>query len=353
MVSGDNEGRKPGDVSLGEHTLVSSVQEQQSGNMTNSLNITTCSTRDMEQNCLAEPGRDPHQTPQLDDISLDETIFCRHVDAGRYLEQLDCLNCNETEEHTKSPEHPNEEVEMPKVKGSYVLGKVHGVGCAFTLDTGCNQTIISKQVYYRIPKGKRPKLHGQGLISQAGNNAPSIEVIGRGVFDLQLGPLKIPHRLLVVADISDQVLLGENLLREDKSLGLGDILYSENILRLGGKQIPLCMVNTPEHALHIVSVDDEIIPAMSEKLVDGFIERPDSDILGEDSMLVETNVAFRDRFGCLLTPVVVNTAGQVSTCVRVFNPFPQPVLIPGEVIMGELEPVEVLRVIKEKENVTR
>ena len=43
--------------------------------------------------------------------------------------------------------------------------------------------------------------------------------------------------------------------------------------------------------LHIVSVDDEIIPAMSEKLVDGFIEKPDSDIQGEDSMLVETNVA--------------------------------------------------------------
>ena len=110
------------------------------------------------------------------------------------------------------------------------------------------------------------------------------------------------------------------------------------------------MVSTLEHALRIVSVDDEIIPAMSEKLVDGFIERPEADIPGEDSMLVETNVAFRDRFGCLLTPVVVNTAGQVSTCVRVFNPFPQPVLIPGEVVMGELEPVEVLRVLKEKEN---
>ena len=46
----------------------------------------------------------------------------------------------------------------------------------------------------------------------------------------------------------------------------------------------------------------------------------------------------------------MNTAGQVSTCVQVFNPFPQPVLIPGQVIMGELESVEVLRVIKEREN---
>ena len=111
------------------------------------------------------------------------------------------------------------------------------------------------------------------------------------------------------------------------------------------------MVNTPKQVLHIVSIDDEIIPAMSEKLVDGFIERPEADILGEDSMLVETNVAFRDRFGCLLTPVIVNTAGQVSTCIPIFNPFPQPVLIPGEVTMGHLEPVEVLQVVKEKENI--
>ena len=131
-------------------------------------------------------------------------------------------------------------------------------------------------------------------------------------------------------------------------MGLGDILYSENILRLGGKRIPLRMVNTPEHALRIVSVDDEIIPAMSEKLVDGFIERPDSDIPGEESMLVETNVAFRDRFGCLLTPVVVNTAGQVSTCVQVFKPFPQPVLIPGEVIMGELNQLKSYESLKRK-----
>ena len=137
-------------------------------------------------------------------------------------------------------------------------------------------------------------------------------------------------------------LLGENLLREDKALGPGDILYSENVLQLSGKRISLRMVNIPEQVLRIISIDDEIIPAMSEKLVDGFIEKPEADILGEDSMLVETNVAFRDRFGCLLTPVLVNMAGQVSTCIRIFNPFPQPILIPGEVTMGHLEPVEVL-----------
>ena len=175
-------------------------------------------------------------------------------------------------------------------------------------------------------------------------------MLGRGIFTLQLGPLKLTPCLVVVADISDQVLLGDNLLREDPALGPGDIMYSEKVLRLGGKHIPLCMVSTPERALRVVSIDNEIIPAMSEKLVDGFLQRPETDIQGERSMLVETNVTFQNRFGCLLTPVVVNTEGKVSTCIRIFNPFLQPALIPGGVTMGELEPVEVLKVVKDKEN---
>ena len=92
------------------------------------------------------------------------------------------------------------------------------------------------------------------------------------------------------------------------------------------------------------------IQAMSEKLVDGFLQRPETDIHGESSMLVETSTAFRDRFGCLLTPVVVDTKGKVSTYIRILNPFPQSILIPGGVTMGELELVEMLRVVKEKEN---
>ena len=288
-------------------------------------------------------------TTKTDDLALGDTIFCRQIDAGKYLDHIEEEYPNETNEATMTSTDPKEEIQIPKAKGSYVLGKVQGMGCVMTVDTACTQTIVSKQLYYRIPRGKRPKLEGQGVLTQAGKDTPPIEVLGRGIFTLQLGPLKLTPRL-VVADISDQVLLGDNLLREDPALGPGDIMYSEKILRLGGKRIPLCMVSTPERALCVVSIDDEIIPAMSEKLVDGFLQRPETDIQGESSMLVETNTTFQDRFGCLLTPIVVNTKGKVSTCVRILNPFPQSVLIPGGVTMGELEPVEVLQVVKEKEN---
>ena len=297
-----------------------------------------------EDHCLGT------KTINTNDVALGETIFCRQIDTGKYLDQVNEEAATDINEGTTASTDPAEEVELPKAKGSYVLGKIQGMGCVMTVDTACTQTIVSKQMYYRIPRGKHPKLEGRGVLAQAGNNAPPIEVLGRGIFTLQLGPLKLTPRLVVVADISDQVLLGDNLLREDPALGPCDIMYSEKVLRLGGKCIPLRMVSTPEHALRVVSIDDEIIPAMSEKPVDRFLQRPETDIQGECSMLVETNATFQNRFGCLLTPEVVNTEGKVSTCIWIFNPFPQPALIPGGVTMGELEPVEVLKVVKDKEN---
>ena len=329
-------------MSKSEEVRVSDKPE--TGNMVCVAGAKPTCDKVMEDNCLGVTVN------ELNDISLGETIFCRQIDAGKYLDQLDAFTVEEINETTTATNAMQEEVEIPKAKGAYVLGKIQGMGCVFTVDTACTKTIVSKQMYYRIPKGKRPKLDGRGSLAQAGKDAPPVEVLGKGIFTLQLGPLKVKPRLLIVADISDQILLGDNLLREDPALGPGDLMYSEKVLRLGGKRIPLRMVSTPERALRVVSIDDEIIPAMSEKLVDGFIQRPETDIQGENSMLVETSVAFRDRFGCLLTPVVVNTEGKVSTCVRVLNPFPQPILIPGEVTMGHLEPVEVLRVVQEQEN---
>ena len=336
------DGRTNDDVYIAEDVRVGKALD--TGKRTHPLDTIVNADENVKDHCLGT------QMIELSDVSLGETIFCRQIDAGKYLDHPDELATEELNVSSASSDESKGEVELPKAKGSYVLGKIQEMGCVMTVDTACTQTIVSKQMYYRIPRGKRPKLEGRGILNQAGKDAPPIEVLGRGIFTLQLGPLKLTPRLLIVADISDQVLLGDNLLREDPALGPGDIMYSEKVLRLGGKHIPLRMVSTPECALRVVSIDDEIIPAMSEKLVDGFLQRPETDIQGESSMLVETSTTFRDRFGCLLTPIVVDTKGKVSTCIRILNPFPQSILIPGGVTMGELEPVEVLRVVKKKEN---
>ena len=177
---------------------------------------------------------------------------------------------------------------------------------AITLDTGATHTFISMRFFRWIPKFKRPTLHGPGTLKQAGYGV--IPILGRALFDLQLGPLKI-KRLLTVAKIRDDVLLGFDNLSNDKALGPADILYSRNILKLGQHAIPLRMVNYL--SMNRSLKDDEEILGLCEKVIDVFLERTPTCQDG-DSMLVETSPEFGEKYRCVLTPVVVSSKGKVT-----------------------------------------
>ena len=71
--------------------------------------------------------------------------------------------------------------------------------------------------------------------------------------------------------ISDHALLGDDILRLD-STGPGDIMYTENVLRFAGHKIPLRTVGNRGSTPKVVCLQDEIIPGMSEKVVDAFLE---------------------------------------------------------------------------------
>ena len=51
-----------------------------------------------------------------------------------------------------------------------------------------------------------------------------------------------------------------------------------------------------------------------------------------------------------MTPVVVQTVGKVTTQVRIFNPFAEPVLLGGEEALGSLTPVKIERVLQNEEH---
>ena len=138
-------------------------------------------------------------------------------------------------------------------------------------------------------------------------------ILGRALFNLQLGPLKI-KQLLMVAKIRDDVLLGFDILQNDKAFGPADILYSRYILKLGQHEIPLRMVNyrSMNRSLKVVSMDDEEILGLCEKVIDVFLEWTPTCQDG-DSMLVETSLEFGEKYRCILTPVVVSSKGKVTT----------------------------------------
>ena len=194
---------------------------------------------------------------------------------------------------------------------------------------------------------RRPPLKPAPKMDQAVKGA-SVQPLGRAIFKLQLGTWT-GKRLITVVRISDDALLGDDILRLDIT-GPGDILYTENVLKFAGQRIPLRTVGTCGDAPRVVCLQDEIIPGMSEKVVDAFLERPQGEeIEGEDSMIVEPDMGFCERYGCLVTLVLVDTCNQVTTQIHLLNPFPDPIKIHAEVVMGHLEPGIVKWVVQERE----
>ena len=111
--------------------------------------------------------------------------------------------------------------ELPDVNGSYVFGELQGLEVTYTVDNGVSDTIVNPQVYKRIPEDVHPKLFQAGWWVKGAGGEP-IKIWGWAPFDLQLGPVSL-QRVLMVAEIEDQILLGDDILRRDPE-GPMDIL---------------------------------------------------------------------------------------------------------------------------------
>ena len=265
-----------------------------------------------------------------------QNMHCKQLDATE-VKQGECRG-NQSDD--------DENVQLPATKGAYVCGSIQGVCCPMTIDTTATYTVVSARVYYKIPKHKRPCLHQPGTAKQAGDGV--VEILGKAIFDVEIGRRGNKHnrdknkvkvkKWLAVGWIQDDVLLGDDILREDV-FGPADILYSEGILRFRGKRIPIRTVDSHQGgSLKVVSIDTEAVPGMTEKIVDGFLERPNTQARegDEQCMLIEADPGFSERYKVLLAPVIVDCAGKVSVAVRVCNPFQDMVVIPRNVVMGSL-----------------
>ena len=241
---------------------------------------------------------------------------------------------------------------LPTANGNYILGQLQGQDVIYTVDPGATETLIASRFYRQIPEAVRPKLWGgtEGTAIGAGEEGLPIKIWGSAMFDLQLGPVKL-QRELAVADIRDEVLLGDDILRRDEE-GPMDILNSKRVLLFNGQKIPLTCVGGPKKAIRLSTINNEIIPGMTERVIDVFVERPDEayDEAVERSLLLEADPDFQEKFGCMVTPVMVQTAKRVSTHARVFNPFSSPVMIEAEAVVGNLVPVDGAKVLKKAEH---
>ena len=102
-----------------------------------------------------------------------------------------------------------------------------------------------------------------------------------------------------------------------------DILNSQNVIQIKGRRIPLLPIGAPKLPLRVTTIEDEIIPGMTEKIIDAFVGRPldEYNVNIEENMMLEENPKFCEKYGCKVAPVVIRVTGRVTVQVRLFNIF--------------------------------
>ena len=76
---------------------------------------------------------------------------------------------------------------------------------------------------------------------------------------------------------------------------------------------------------------------MTEQIVNGYLHWSKEDEGAKQWMLIESDPGFKQWYGCVVAPAVVDVAGRTTTRVRVFNPYVEPVTIHGDVVMAGME----------------
>lgn len=227
-------------------------------------------------------------------------------------------------------------------QGIYISGSVQGVKIKWTTDTGTTRSIISKHVFKRIPKESRPKLEKSNCL--IGANGEPLKELGKAIFEIQLGQENFKEEIFV-SEIEDDALLGLDtciLIKEENRPV--DIKLHENFITFRGKNIEV--QKTTEKIRKVMAADNFVIPAYCEKLIDVFIDRYEDDQdLTNNVFCVEPSGDFNNRFSLMMASCVIYLKDQVSTKIRVMNPFKMDVCLKQDDLLGKAELVnpQILR----------
>lgn len=146
----------------------------------------------------------------------------------------------------------------------FLPAQIAGSPARFLIDTGSSGTIISRDMYERISKKRRPKLSPSTdrMVVADGSASP---VLGRIDVEISIGTVNVFHPV-IVANIALDAIMGLAFLRSHK----GQLDLEGSKLNISGKTFTLQGENAEDFACHRVKLSKTVnIPAFSEMIIPG------------------------------------------------------------------------------------
>ena len=236
---------------------------------------------------------------------------------------------------------------LPDCNGTYVESTVQGIDLLFTIDNGSSKTIISREVFYKIPADSRPVLNKTGSLKGPGGKP--LSALGEALFTIHLGSLVL-EKNVVVADIEDDGLLGIDILLLDKQ-GPADIIASREVLLLRGVEIPIILVGVKGRVRRVFTIEDAEIPGMSEAVIDVMVESVRADkFQPKNEFIIEPSATFAEKYPLVMAASLIDLKNSPMAKVRLVNPYHETITVKNKVNIGQAEVFEEVATICDKES---
>ena len=264
--------------------------------------------------------------------NIERVIFCVFT--------ADDLEIYERVLHEYFPVDPVSEGEpvvrrgVPYISGVYIEGMVQGIEANFTVDTGATITMMSRDVYERIPEPNKPPLNKCSWPATADGRL--MKAYCSAVCEIDLGPLML-DKTIAVAELEDEVLLGADVLQFDPG-GPADLILSQGVMVLRGKSIPVLPIGSRTMVRKVRSADHYALPPMTE-MIDVFVDRQE-DMALDTQLLIEPSLYLAREYSAVVAPCLIDASRQCTVKVRIMNPTCEVISVKQDMVLGDVTGTE-------------
>ena len=216
--------------------------------------------------------------------------------------------------------------------GMCVEADIHQVKCKMLVDTGATVSIVSNDIYQKIPDVARPALTStnQEVLTVSGDK---LKILCRGNFLMRLDDTKDIVVQALVAQITVDGIICLDCLRSN--VGLIDLQNS--MLEVDGRRVSLKYAGKLG-CFRVVAHDKVVMPAQSEMIIRGAVDDSANKLTYETDMLVEANETFLKKDKALVGRSLVQASKNVFA--RVMNPSAETQIIYPGTIVAHVSPVQ-------------
>ena len=232
---------------------------------------------------------------------------------------------------------------MAREDALYVTGKIRDVEMQWLLDTGCSLSIVSTDVFERIPVSDRPKL-GYNEVQMKTADGSILPDLGKVHLKVRVDKREYMHPF-VVARLTNDGILGTDFLRKYG----GSIDFAGNKFSLEGKTLATRNGLAGDKCYRVSLTEEVVIPAGHRIVVPGKIS---AGILPKGSWMVDS---LRKPPGgkCVMVGRSLVDGGKGRVNIEMFNPSDEEVVLHKNTHTALVHPVEVEETLKEEKSMER